>query len=99
MITTITGNFHSYDPEGITEDEYFTTATRIEFTADVDSICTKNEQHDGHLKSAEFYNAEQHVTILFSGKKFEKNADEYLLNGELNIKIDNASCRHRRHCR
>jgi polyisoprenoid-binding protein YceI len=86
MITTITGNFHSYDLEVITDGDDFTTASKIEFAADVDSISTKNEQRDGHLKSAEFFDTEQHVALLFSGKKFEKNADEYLLHGDLNIK-------------
>ena len=86
MITTISGNFHSYDLEVLTEGDDFTTASKIEFTADVDSISTKNEQRDAHLKSAEFFNAEEHVEISFSGKKFEQNADEYLLHGDLTIK-------------
>lgn len=86
MITTITGHFHSYDLEVSTNGDDFTTASAIEFTADVDSISTKNKQRDAHLKSAEFFHAEQHEVIRFSGKKFEKDADEYLLHGELTIK-------------
>jgi len=86
MITTISGHFHSYDLEVLTDGDDFTTASKIEFAADVDSISTKNEQRDAHLKSAEFFNAEQHVVINFSGKKFEPNADEYLLHGDLMIK-------------
>jgi len=86
MITTITGNFHSYNLEVITDGNDFTTASKIDFAADVDSISTKNEQRDSHLKSAEFFNAEQHVIISFSGNKFEQDADEYLLHGDLTIK-------------
>lgn len=86
MITTITGNFHTYDLEVITEGDDFTTASKIEFAADVDSISTKNSQRDAHLRSAEFFDAEQHVIIGFSGKKFEPDADEYLLHGDLTIK-------------
>jgi len=86
MITTISGHFHKYDLEVLTDGDDFTTASRIEFTADVDSISTKNEQRDAHLKSADFFNAEQHVVIHFGGKKFEQDADEYLLYGDLTIK-------------
>lgn len=86
MITTITGNFHSYNLEVITDGDDFTTASKIGFAADVDSISTKNKQRDAHLKSADFFDSEQHVIIAFSGKKFEQDADEYLLHGDLTIK-------------
>ena len=86
MITTISGYFNSYDLEVVTDGEDFTTASVIEFRADVDSVSTKNEQRDAHLRSAEFFNAEQHGMITFSGKRFEQDADEYLLHGDLNIK-------------
>ncbi len=86
MITTITGNFHSYNLEVITDGDDFTTVSKIAFAAEIDSISTKNEQRDSHLKSAEFFNAEQHVVISFSGNKFEQDADEYLLHGDLTIK-------------
>ena len=86
MITTISGAFHAYNLEVETNGDDFTTASRIEFSADVDSISTKNEQRDAHLKSAEFFNAEEHVVIRFSGNRFEQDADEYLLHGDLTIK-------------
>lgn len=86
MITTITGNFHNYNLEVETEGDDFTTASKIKFSAEVDSISTKNEQRDAHLKSAEFFNAGEHLVITFSGNKFEADADEYLLHGDLTIK-------------
>lgn len=86
MITTISGHFHTYDLEVLTDGDDFTTASKIEFTADVDSISTKNEQRDAHLKSADFFNATEHVVIRFTGNKFEQDADEYLLHGDLTIK-------------
>jgi polyisoprenoid-binding protein YceI len=86
MISTISGYFHSYNLEVLTEGDDFITASKIEFTADVGSISTKNEQRDAHLKSAEFFNAGEHVVISFSGKKFEQKADEYLLHDDLTIK-------------
>jgi polyisoprenoid-binding protein YceI len=86
MITTIVGRFHTFDLEVLTEDDDFTQAYGIEFTAEVNSISTQNQQRDEHLKSAEFFDTDKYGTITFSGKKFEKGVDEFLLHGELTIK-------------
>jgi len=60
MITTVTGYFKKYDIEVETETEDFNTAKKIEFTADIDSLDTNNEQRDTHLKSGDFFDAENH---------------------------------------
>lgn len=86
MITTVTGYFQKYSLEVETEGEDFTRASRIEFTADVDSINTNNEQRDTHLKSADFFHAEEHGQLKFVGRDFEKSGDGYILNGELTIR-------------
>ena len=54
MITNVTGSFNSFNVEAETIDDNFTEA-KISFSADVDSISTNNEQRDGHLKSADFF--------------------------------------------
>jgi polyisoprenoid-binding protein YceI len=86
MITTVTGHFTSYNLLVETEDNDFTKATKIDFTADADSISTGNAQRDGHLKSAEFFDAAQFKAITFKGNKTEKSGDEYQLHGDLTIK-------------
>lgn len=86
MITTITGHFTAYDLVVETEENDFTKATKIDFTADVDSISTNNEQRDGHLKSADFFDAAQHGVIVFKGNKFERSGDDHQLHGDLTIK-------------
>ncbi|HUQ97470.1 MAG TPA: YceI family protein, partial [Chitinophagaceae bacterium] len=42
MITTVTGYFKTFDLQVETETDEFSTAKRIEFTADVDSVDTNN---------------------------------------------------------
>lgn len=87
MITTVTGYFGKFDVEVETEDEDFTKASKILFTADVDSISTNNEQRDTHLKSADFFDAANHEQVRFEGKNFEKlSEDEYKLHGDLTIR-------------
>jgi polyisoprenoid-binding protein YceI len=86
MITTVTGNFRKYDLVVETETEDFTTAKRIEFTADIDSIDTSNEQRDTHLKSADFFNAEEHEQLKYIGHKYETHGDTAKLHGDLTIR-------------
>lgn len=86
MITNVTGYFKKFDLEVETESEDFTTAGRIEFTADVESIDTNNDQRDTHLRSADFFNATEHAQLKFVGKKYEKGSDGYSLHGDLTIR-------------
>ena len=86
MITTVTGYFQKYNLEVETEGDDFTKASRIEFTADIDSINTNNEQRDTHLKSEDFFHAEEHEQLKFVGHDFEKAGDGYILNGDLTIR-------------
>ena len=86
MITTVTGYFRKFDVIVDTENEDFRTAERIEFTADINSIDTHNEQRDTHLKSADFFHAEEQSQLRFVGDKYETDGDEARLHGELTIR-------------
>lgn len=86
MITTVTGYFKTFDLEVEAEDEDFTKASRILFTADIDSINTNNEQRDTHLKSPDFFDAATHSQLKFEGKSFHRSGDDYILDGDLTIR-------------
>ncbi|MBC6110915.1 YceI family protein [Pedobacter fastidiosus] len=86
MITTITGHFGTYKLDVTTNDDDFTSATEIDFTINVNSINTKNQQRDEHLKSAEFFDIEHYPEITLRGGRLEKKNDLYILLGELTIK-------------
>jgi len=86
MITTVTGHFKQLDLTVETETDDFTTAKKIEFTADINSINTNNEQRDTHLKSADFFSAEEHPQLRFVGAKYEAKGDEAKLHGDLTIR-------------
>lgn len=86
MISTVTGSFKNFDLEVETEAADFNTATNIVFTADIDSITTNNEQRDAHLRSADFFNADEYPQLRFIGKKYEGNDDTAKLHGDLTIK-------------
>ena len=86
MITTVTGYFKSFNLEVETENDDFTTASKIEFTADINSINTNNEQRDTHLKSADFFDSAQHSQLRFTGNKYEPEEENFRLHGDLTIR-------------
>jgi polyisoprenoid-binding protein YceI len=87
MITTVTGYFKNFQVEAETADEQFASAERVNFTADVNSISTNNEQRDAHLVSADFFDAANHGEIRFEGARYEKvGGDDFRLHGDLTIK-------------
>lgn len=86
MITTVTGYFRHFDLSVETEDEDFTKAKRIEFTADAGSIDTNSEQRDTHLRSADFFDVEKFGQIRFSAKALERSGEDYSLSGDLTIR-------------
>jgi len=86
VISTVTGNFNQFSATVNSGSKDFTDAS-ITFEADVNSIDTKNEQRDGHLKSPDFFDAAKHPTITFASKSLVKrSADEYDLTGNLTIR-------------
>lgn len=86
MITTVTGYFKKFNLEVETPGDDFTNASKIEFTADVDSIDTNNEQRDNHLRSADFFNVEEFKEIKFSGIKYTGTKEEGKLQGALTLR-------------
>ncbi len=85
MITNVTGSFGKFSATIETSDDNFDTA-KINFTAEVDSITTKNEQRDAHLKSADFFEASKHPILSFVSTKFEKlSGENYILRGDLSF--------------
>ncbi|HEX6193946.1 MAG TPA: YceI family protein [Chitinophagaceae bacterium] len=86
MITTVTGYFRTFDVVVETEDDDFTKASLIRFTASTESIDTHNEQRDTHLRSDDFFSAAKYPQVKFEGKTFEKAGDNYRLSGDLTIR-------------
>jgi len=83
MISQVTGTFGKFTAEVEATDDNFDNA-KISFSAEVDSITTNNEQRDGHLKSADFFEISKYPTLTFVSTKFEKvSGEEYNLSGDM----------------
>jgi polyisoprenoid-binding protein YceI len=86
VISTVTGQFNNFDASIETVNDDFTNA-KIYFDADVNSINTKDEKRDAHLKSADFFDAENHPKLKFISKSFTKKSDdEYEVTGDMTIR-------------
>ncbi len=86
MISSVTGQFKKFDGTVETQGEDLNTA-KIHFTADINSISTNSEQRDGHLKTGDFFDAENHPQLVFEGDKMEKTeGDNYKLHGTLTMR-------------
>jgi polyisoprenoid-binding protein YceI len=82
-INTITGTFGTVDATLTASKDDFSDAA-IQFTADVNSINTGNEQRNTHLKSPDFFNAAQYGTLTFKSTSFKKVDDKnFQVTGDL----------------
>jgi polyisoprenoid-binding protein YceI len=86
VVSTVTGHFKTFDAIIETNSDGFSDA-KIKFEAEIDSISTKNEQRDGHLKSADFFEAENYPKMTFISKSVKKLSDhEMQISGDLTIR-------------
>lgn len=86
VVSTVTGTFTKFDATIETEKEDFSDA-RITFEADINSISTKNEQRDGHLKSVDFFDGANYPKMTFVSKSVKKVSDyEMQVTGDLSIR-------------
>ena len=86
VISTVTGNFNSFDATIETNKADFSDA-KIKFDADINSINTKNEQRDAHLKSVDFFDAQNHPKMTFVSTSVNQTSDyELQVKGFLTIR-------------
>src|SRR3954470_8886280 len=64
MIATVKGSFTGIQG-AISGDESDLSQAQLTVTIDAASVNTRNEQRDGHLRSADFFDVEKYPTITF----------------------------------
>ncbi|MCA1030911.1 YceI family protein [Bacillus timonensis] len=86
MIANVKGTFNSFEAS-IDADPTDLTTADIAFTVDVASIDTRNSDRDNHLRSADFFDVENHSTLTFNATEIVKTDEgEYDVTGELTIR-------------
>jgi polyisoprenoid-binding protein YceI len=81
MIATVTGGFDQLEVNASSDDENFSNG-QVHLKAATASINTGSADRDNHLKSPDFFDAENHPFIEFKSTSFNAST----LRGDLTIK-------------
>lgn len=84
MFTTVKGSFQGVSGT-ITLDEANMANSSVNVEIDASTINTRDEKRDGHLRSADFFDAEQFPTITFVSTRVEPKGDDLKITGDLTM--------------
>lgn len=86
MISKVRGTFEQFSGS-INYDEVNPTNTTVDIAVDITSINTRDEQRDAHLRSADFFDAENFPMMTFKSTRVEQvNKHNGRLYGDLTIR-------------
>lgn len=86
MVSTVKGRFTGVSGT-IELDEQDVTRSRVDVAIDVATVSTHDEKRDAHLRSDDFFAAEQFPQITFTSTKVEPNGKDRLnVTGDLTIR-------------
>jgi polyisoprenoid-binding protein YceI len=84
MVTKVRGQFDEF--EGTAHVDTLTpSSSTVNVTIQAASVTTGNEQRDGHLKTPDFFDVENHPTITFTSTKVSRDGSEWDVTGDLTI--------------
>lgn len=85
MISNVRGTFNEFEAVVVADPTDLTDAT-IEFTIDASSIDTRKKDRDDHLRSADFFDVENHPQIIFKAIDIQKKSDNnYDVTGDFTM--------------
>lgn len=81
-LVKVTGTFTEIAGEGKVDADGTVTGS---ITVTAVSIDTKRKKRDAHLRSADFFDVENHPTIVFTAHRLAATADGAVINGDLTV--------------
>ncbi|MGQ0765835.1 MAG: YceI family protein [Gemmatimonadota bacterium] len=86
MISTVKGRFNDVTAE-LELNGVEPRRSRVKVEADVASIDTRQAQRDGHLRSADFFDAENHPRLTFVSRTIEGSPEgDFRMIGDLTMR-------------
>jgi polyisoprenoid-binding protein YceI len=83
MVSKVRGKFTTF--EGTVTTGATPTDSKVTATIDLGSIDTGNEQRDGHLKSADFFELDKNPKMTFTSTGVKADGGDFVLEGELTL--------------
>lgn len=83
-ISKVKGVFESFEGEFTTTDN--PADTTVKATVEVASVNTKQEQRDQHLRTSDFFLAEEHPTISFVSTGLRADGDDIIVTGDFTMR-------------
>jgi polyisoprenoid-binding protein YceI len=84
MVSKVRGYFREFSGEIVTAADPSTST--VHATINMDSIDTRQEQRDAHIKSADFFDTGNHTVMEFRSTGIRNKGDEWIVEGDLTIK-------------
>ena len=84
MVSKVRGKFTRFSGQLVTGADPASSAVTAEI--DMASIDTGNEQRDGHIRSADFFEVESYPTMTYRSTGVRVEGGEYILDGDLTLK-------------
>jgi polyisoprenoid-binding protein YceI len=86
VISEVTGTFKEFQGTVSSSNDDFSDA-QIDVTINAKSINTENNDRDNHLRSADFFDAENHSVLSFKSTGVEASGNgKLLINGDLTLR-------------
>lgn len=84
MISKVRGHFRSFDVTIVTAED--PAESTIEATVDVASVDTGVEARDAHLRTSDFFLADEHPQMVFRSTGIETDGEDFTITGELSLR-------------
>lgn len=86
MFAKVKGSFNTFDAQIEADPDNLTTAN-IRFVIETASVDTNNADRDAHLRSADFFDVENHSQIVFQSTQIVKTDEgEYRVTGDTTLR-------------
>ena len=84
MVSKVRGYFREFSGVLVTAED--PTASTVEATIDMDSIDTRQEQRDAHIRSADFFDVGNYTEMTFRSTAVRTDGADWTVEGDLTIK-------------
>jgi polyisoprenoid-binding protein YceI len=84
MVSKVRGYFREFSGELVTAED--PAQSSVTATIDLGSIDTRQDQRDAHIRSADFFDVDNHPTMTFRSTSVRTDGADWFVDGELSLK-------------